>query len=249
LLLKRTGLSDLQALGPKIVETGLRKILTDDQLPSLDDLFPREKSEYHLVRVYKYLRLIIGLVGLSEAIETLLPKALDTSQRLGPEVRAAAVRLFSHLNGLRCSETCKWDQSTQKGLLKNSRHFFPLRPTMSNKDILTVDDERVVSRLADMVIKGDDVRHVALRCLKLGFAAEHREFLPDYFYISPIISLSSAPSTAINNQNIDRKGDSELVAGSRISGISCTSGRDDSYADQRRWYVGVRIIPLTTTDA
>jgi hypothetical protein len=124
-LLKRTGLSDLQALGPEMIDTGLRKILTDTQPLSLDDLFPGEKSEYHLVltRVYKWLRLIIGLVGLSEAIETLLPKALDISQKLGPEVRAAAVRLFTHLNGLRCSETCKWDQHAQGGLVKNSMYF------------------------------------------------------------------------------------------------------------------------------
>ncbi|RXW20538.1 hypothetical protein EST38_g5335 [Candolleomyces aberdarensis] len=138
ILLGRTGLCDLQELGPKIIETGLEKILTDAPFPSLDVLFPKE-------------------IGLLEAIETILPKALDKSQKMGSDVRDAAVRLFTHLNGLRCSETCKWDQHTREGLVKN------------------IDDERVVSRLADMAIKGagDDVKHGALRVLKLAYAAEH----------------------------------------------------------------------------
>ncbi|KAJ2929990.1 hypothetical protein H1R20_g7117, partial [Candolleomyces eurysporus] len=136
LLLERTGLCDLRELGPKIIETGLGKILTDAPLPSLDVLFPKE-------------------IGLPEAIETILPKALDQSQKMRPDVRDAAVRLFTHLNGLRCSETCKWNQQTREGLVKN------------------IDNERVISRLADMAVNGDDARHGALRVLKLAYAAEH----------------------------------------------------------------------------
>jgi hypothetical protein len=97
--------------------------------------------------------------------------------------------------------------------------------------MLAVEDERAVSCVADMAVKGDDVRYDALRFLKLGFAAKHREFQYSCFSISLIICPLSAPSTGIHDQNIGGESDNERAAGSRTSGISCASDRGRSYAD------------------
>ncbi|RXW17693.1 hypothetical protein EST38_g8160 [Candolleomyces aberdarensis] len=91
-----------------------------------------------------------------------LPKALDSALDLKSDekthVRAAAIRLFCHLKGLQCSEHCKWHEQPQESLVSN------------------IDDEKIISRLANLAIKsGDkDLRQCALRLLKEAFVAADR---------------------------------------------------------------------------
>ncbi|KAJ2923275.1 hypothetical protein H1R20_g13820, partial [Candolleomyces eurysporus] len=93
-------------------------------------------------------------------LPVILDSALDLKSGAKPSltVRMAAVRFFSHLKGLQCSEDCKYDKEANESLTKH------------------LDDEKVISRLADMAIKGDttDLRQRALRLLKQAFTAQDR---------------------------------------------------------------------------
>ncbi|RXW12173.1 hypothetical protein EST38_g13681, partial [Candolleomyces aberdarensis] len=84
--------------------------------------------------------------------------ALDLKSDEKTHVRAAAIRLFCHLKGLQCSEHCKWHEQPQESLVS------------------TIDDERTISRLANLAIKsGDkDLRQCAIRLLKEAFVAADR---------------------------------------------------------------------------
>ncbi|RXW12431.1 hypothetical protein EST38_g13423 [Candolleomyces aberdarensis] len=87
-----------------------------------------------------------------------LDSALDLESVAKPSLaaRMAAIRFFSHLKGLQCSEDCKYDKGHNESLTKY------------------LVDEKVISRLADIAIKGDnmDLRQRALRLLKQAFTAE-----------------------------------------------------------------------------
>ncbi|RXW16348.1 hypothetical protein EST38_g9505 [Candolleomyces aberdarensis] len=87
-----------------------------------------------------------------------LDSALDLESGAKPSLaaRMAAIRFFSHLKGLQCSEDCKYDKEHNESLTKH------------------LDDEKVISRLADMAIKGDNtgLRQRALRLLKQAFTAQ-----------------------------------------------------------------------------
>ncbi|KAJ2916979.1 hypothetical protein MD484_g3463, partial [Candolleomyces efflorescens] len=102
---------------------------------------------------------------LPEPMEKFIPKAVSlaldfTLADKKPHICIATIRLFSHLKGLRCSKDCKWEENSksQEGLES------------------AIDDEKVVSQLANLAIKSrsKDLRQHALRLLKEAFVATDR---------------------------------------------------------------------------
>ncbi|KAJ2920024.1 hypothetical protein MD484_g484, partial [Candolleomyces efflorescens] len=139
-------------LGTAIIdeESSVRKEVIQALLPLLQSLDAGDTEH-----------IAIKLGHLSPPIAVILPKALDDALDLDSgaqtHVREAAIRLVSHLNGLRCSgASCKWTEEPGDSLA------------------ITIDDEKIVTQLANLAVKSRDkgIKQNALRLLKDIFLDE-----------------------------------------------------------------------------